>query len=1521
MEISLKGDKGKQLSELLLKSYFKTQDYPFTRHHIDSFDQFIGEDIKAIVAANNPFVLLHDQIGTTGVYAHKAEIFIGGINGDQFFIGNPVVHTKDRSNIRLLFPNEARLRNLTYASTVQANIVIRITLSRPDPSGGRPISNVLTLDPVADPVKYAYLANYPLFKIPILLHSRYCILHNKPSEFLRDVGECQNDYGGYFIIGGAEKVLIGYQEAAFNTLYIREQPADPKIQFYGTISCLNPKSRKVKNVVFTYLRREKTIVVQLPFIRAPVPLFTLFRAMGVQTDADILRLIFPDPLGPEVKLLEPILYESIADGHPYYDTYSAVQYMKVLTKGFSVAHILEILHNQTFIHVGNSHGTKQAFLAECVRKFLRVIASIDAPTDRDDIRNQRVMTSGTLTRFLFQKAFLTYKKAALLEMDKEYNYSPGIYAGDNYVNMFLAGNLAKLFKQGMLTDSIMRGFKGKWGGGVGEEKTGVIQALSRLSYLDFLSHCRRIVLNFDTGMKLQPPRRLHTSQFGYFCTNETPGGASIGITKNLSMLTAISTFTDPEPFIAWLYARGSVMPCDQITADTLGIMVPVFVNSGIVGYTLRPIILRDVCKLMKWTGCLPSSASVAFSIREKQFHVYLDDGRPMRPLIHLEGGQVSKKLFELTRWRELVMGTYPGAEGRTVSSSGFIDPFASVPTTLEEYRDKLYPHRGVIEYVDPYEGNEAYVACFAENITKETTHMEVHPSTIAGLLVSMIPFANHNQSPRNQLSSSQSKQSVSVFATNYRNRFDGQTHVLCYGEAPLARPIYYDYVANGQNPYGHNLVLALGPFMGYNQEDGIVMNADALQRGLYRNMSYRSYETAEEDDLHAGIKVRVANPANIPGWTNIRSGVDYSKLDEKGIIREGEYVDENTVIVGKYLQSAGGEMRDASLTAQVWTTGRVEKIAIMADNQGLVTVKIRVIQDRTPELGDKFSNRHGQKGTLGMMIRATDMPRTASGLIPDMMMNPHAIPSRMTIAQLIESLLSKMGVQIGTITNGTMFMNDGDPTEQVRTILRDQLGMEPYGEEILYDGTTGGMIPSTMFIGNVYTMRLKHMTEDKWNARAEGRKEQRTHQPTGGRGNQGGLKIGEMDRDAIIAHGVSGFLRESMMERSDGTTFVVCNGCGTIPIYNEKDSLYICSMCDGPVKYIGETATNLEILEPTKRSLVSFSRVAIPYAVKLLDQELTTFMNIGMRYATERDLRKFRAPRFVELSDAEMKNALSSPLPMRILPELASPERLPPAPVAVEAREEDLAALGVPEEEDELEESLSPGLGVALLSSPGAAGASPAALRANAGVNLGANAGANANAGTNANAGASPAALRANAGANANAGASPSSLRSNLGANVSASPAGSRASPAETNAGDSLANITAANTLLNSRPSGAARAASPAPAPAYYAVTPAATQDEALAEDDIPPTPPTQQLVMTPMMMVPMIAAPQTQLLQPAVPGAPPTLVVDTADVSPAQRSPSRSPRANRYAAAAATPTAAAAPSGPNVKVTINKIG
>ena len=751
--MALTGDESRELSRTLIDRYFRTVPYPYTRHHIDSFDQFLQQDMISIIKSQNPILILKDLINeSTNTYKYKVEIFVGGEDGNSIEIGTPTISLQNTDEVRVLFPNEARLRNLTYASSVYADIIVKITYTN---AAGA----VIDLSPPRETFQ-----KMPLFKIPVMLHSRYCILNNKPREFLQEAGECPYDNGGYFIVDGAEKILITRQEQAFNTLYVTPQ-TDPKVSVYASISCLSAETRQVKRVAFALMRHvEKdrftthaTIQVSLPFVRKTIPLFVLFRALGFQSDQEILKMIFPDFDSPEAKLLLPKLQPSIIEGFPFLNSYTAVQYIKTLTKGFSIAHVLDIIKNQLFIHMPNDPASQALYLGDCVRKILRVSEGYDNKTDRDDTRNQRCLTSGFLVQELFNNSYKLWVKASALAIDKEYNYNKqALYKDENFKNIFQAGNDSRIFLTGYLSEMIMRGFKGKWGTGLGEEKTGVLQAMSRLSYVDFMSHCRRVILDFDTGMKLTGPRKLHPSQYGYLCTSETPTGASIGITKNLAIMAAISTASQTTAFFEWLRTTGRVYKPEDVTEQQRIIFVPVYINGGMFGYTAKPYLLTGVLKAFKRSGCLPYSVSISFSIRDRIVYIYMDAGRPLRPLVWIDEGKIPiEKLRTYPTWRDLVLGNLEIRRGANLESTEFADPLAGKTNKLEDYPDALKAHTGAIEYVDPYEQNETFIANNPAYIKPETTHMEVHPSTIMSMMTSLIPFAPHNQSPRNQLSCSQ----------------------------------------------------------------------------------------------------------------------------------------------------------------------------------------------------------------------------------------------------------------------------------------------------------------------------------------------------------------------------------------------------------------------------------------------------------------------------------------------------------------------------------------------------------------------------------------------------------------------------------------------------------------------------------------------------------------------------------------------------------------------------------------------
>ena len=1210
-----------------LTAYYEQTSLFLTRHHIDSYEHFVFNELSQIIFSSNPKVILKDPLPEKGLYRYKVEIYFGGnvekASDLRLTIGAPIVTLDNATTVRRMYPNEARLRGLTYAAQISIDIDIVVTIT--DMVEGRYEGTSTTI-----PFK-----NYPLLKLPILLRSKLCSLgSDSTEESMVQKGESPLEHGGYFIIDGAEKLLITRQEQAFNSLYVaRKAPTDLEVSIYASVVSQHPETKMNRRCSVYMLRDDNIIRVSVPSIRGPVPLFVLFRALGVETDKEIVRLIFPDPDSAFTKLYEDVLTPSIEDAWPMTSQAMAIHFMSTLTHQGTIASVLDILRNHLFSHVPNTPLARAYYLASIVRKIIKSDAKLIANTDRDDIRNQRLLTTGTLLRDLFSAVWKDWQKQVSLRIDTTFNYNESLYEGHRFLEIFSSKMIVGILKEDDLNSALMRGFRGRWGTNEFNTKVGVLQPLARISYLDAMSHCRRILLDFDTSLKQRGPRHLHPSQIGYFCTNETPTGAHIGVSKNFSMTTYVSIASPYKPVIKWLTERGTMVSIKYADRALRISGFTVYINGGIVGFIDENNVAKvaRVLKLLKWTACLPPLCSVSFNTTEREINIYLDEGRPTRPLWHLEAGgkwplQVLSLGSNIPNWHQLVVGTFPLTANRKISDVEFIDPFpADQAVTLENYMETLTPYIGAIEYIDPYEANEAHISWWGSNdLNPQHTHVEIHPSTMTGLMVSMIPFYNHNQSPRNQLSCSQSKQGIGYYATNYLQRYDTYGSVLCYGEAPLVRSMLYDHVGKGRVPYGYNCVVAMASTDGYNQDDGIMFNKSSIERGLFRSIALRSYEGLEELDTISKVIYRIANPKMLPSWTDLKMGYDYSKLDEHGIIREGEYIDDSTVLVGRYLENPDThELRDASIVPTVFTTGRVESVVVLNQANGFRLVRVRILQERIPELGDKFGSRHGQKGTMGMVIPAENMPHTAEGIIPDIIVNPHGLTSRMTVAQLLECLFGRMGGEFGAKCNGTAFFNNEDIVKTVGDSL-EAAGLHPHSENVMYCGTTGKQLNCSIFMGPLYFMRMKHLTSDKLNARGEGRREIRTHQPTGGRGNEGGMRIGEMERDAILAHGVTLFLQESMMKRSDAASFWICNGCGTLPIANEKEGLFICPMCDGPIEYSGSTAENLSLIKPLRRSRVTFSKVEMPYAMKVLDQELTTYTGSGMRFVTERSVGRLK---------------------------------------------------------------------------------------------------------------------------------------------------------------------------------------------------------------------------------------------------------------------------------------------------------
>jgi hypothetical protein len=541
---------------------------------------------------------------------------------------------------------------------------------------------------------------------------------------------------------------------------------------------------------------------------------------------------------------------------------------------------------------------------------------------------------------------------------------------------------------------------------------------------------------------------------------------------------------------------------------------------------------------------------------------------------------------------------------------------------------KFLEKKAIIDYIDCSESEDALIAMNPEQIEKEKskkyTHLEIHESLILGMMCNMIIFPENNPATRNSFSCGQSKQACSLYHTNHQVRMDKTAVVLVSGQTPLVKSRYLEHINGEGNPYGENAIVAIMCYTGYNVEDAMLINEGSLKRGLFRTTYYSTYESHEEktktaDAVTEHIFTNIENDTEVVGT---KDGYDYSQLDKYGLIREGTPVDDRTILIGMTATASNmkGVKKDMSKSPKKGQIGIVDKTFITDSEEGQRIAKVRVREVRIPNIGDKMASRAGQKGTIGLVVPEEDMPFTKDGIRPDIIINPHAIPSRMTIGQLVECIIGKACAHYGGFGDCTAFNNKGSKIGVFGELL-PKVGFHSSGNEILYNGMTGEQIATEIFIGPNYYMRLKHMVKDKINYRALGPRTALTRQPVSGRANDGGLRIGEMERDVVISHGATNFLSESMMERGDKYQVAICNTTGMLAIYNPAKNLFLSPMADGPLKYVGSLDGKEMHIENVSRFGRNFSIVKVPYTLKLLIQELQT-MNIQMRLITEDNIQQ-----------------------------------------------------------------------------------------------------------------------------------------------------------------------------------------------------------------------------------------------------------------------------------------------------------
>ena len=1100
---------------------------------------------------------------------------------------------ENNGSVQPMMPNDARLRNLTYAAPLFVDV--RATTTMIDHTRGG-----------AKEIRQRVFPNVHLGKVPVMVGSDYCLLRDQNYLHPSTLGECAEDLGGYFIIQGGERAIISQERMSENRPFVfrnnRNTAKEVEVVEIKSIGPLNdqvPKSNAVKIVYNPKNPQLHLLRATVPRMKTEIPLFVLFRALGLETDKDIVDLI----LGPDGDTnYNSILNESMMEAADIQTREDALMFLgrpqNINTwsgKSGKTISVEDILADELFPHVGgvDTNYEKACLLAHMTRKVLWITTQRIPIDDRDAYPNKRVDLPG----FLLSNLFRTYYTTKMVK-DIRASLGKEIHSGawrstGNFEDIVNVSNIYKIIKSTIIDVGMKSSLAtGNFGSAKigGPTKIGVAQVLNRLNYVAGISHLRRVSTPIEKTGRLVAPRKLHNTQWGYICPSETPEGHSVGVVKNLSTTAIVAIGSDVETPKEFIRGLEQFIPLRESTLTEKHTGTRLFLNGVWMGI-IHPDNTQDVVDMMrkaKRSGLIHIHTGIIWKRHLRELWITTEAGRMLRPLYFAPSlREIAKNpglLAEINRiptWDGLLLWTTPSG-------------------------------KHLFEYLDPGETEGAYLGMFPEEALKDTafTHTEIHPSTILGTLASNIPFPDHNQSPRNAYQCAMGKQAMGVYALNYRERFDAMSHVLCYPQEPFVSPFASKFYGLQSMPSGQNIVVAIATYTGYNQEDSIMINRGAIERGLFRSVFYRTYKDEEKKNQNSGEEERFCRPD--PAMTKSMRHGNYNKVEEDGFIKENTYVNNEDILIGKVVPlrvptgmvvPAGSKrFKDVSRTLRNNETGYVDKIFRNRNGEGYSFVKIRMRIDRVPEIGDKFSSRHGQKGTCGMILDPEDMPQTADGIVPDIIINPHCIPSRMTIAQLLETLLGKAACMLGCLGDGTPF--NATTVEGIASILRDKCGMNPYGNEILYNGYNGRMMETSIFIGPCFYQRLRHCSADKLHSRASGPLVMLTRQPAEGRAREGGLRFGEMERDCVAAHGIMDFTKERFNECSDAFRCFTCRECGLLAIANPVDGLWLCRGC-------GNTT--------------HFSPIQIPYASKLLFQELET-MSISSRFITEGKLIRHRRP-------------------------------------------------------------------------------------------------------------------------------------------------------------------------------------------------------------------------------------------------------------------------------------------------------
>jgi len=1573
--------------DVLLKSYFGQMrgGHQLVRHQIESFDYFIETLIPNIIKQFNPISVYYEYQKEANKYEYEFELTFG-----EIALEPPTISENDGSFDEMT-PAKARSRSLTYASNLRADLEVKIIHRTGEP-------DKLEKEETHKRKLYKVL----LGKIPIMVQSKYCVLSKYPNIPRVKMGECRYDPGGYFIINGNEKVIISQERSANNSVNIFSNNK-PKNRFGNSCDIKSEPEcsfGSTKNLSIKIRTKDNAIRALAHRFAMDLPVWTFFIALGIESDQEIIRLIVHDLDEPANQPMINYLRASIEDFQNVNDFKNiiprqivALEYLSKhvsylgapkdirLTTDDKIRYLRKILEDEFLPHVGRDFQKKAFFLGYMINKLLTNQLSDNEMIydDRDDYGKKRIDSPGILLGALFSQCFKALVKDMKKAIVKELRNNKNWKTENDITEVININNISKLAKPNIIEGGLKYSLAtGDWKvkSSRSQSRSGTAQVLNRLTYPSAISHLRRLNSPSEKNGKIIPPRKVHNTSWGVACPAETPEGAAVGLVKNLSNGC---TITKPSPSsIIWHRLKQlNVSEITKVPPKRLFHDTKVFVNGDLYGVSDEPSILVAKLRSLRRQGLLNIYTSIYWYHLKKEIIIYSDAGRLVRPLcivdppnrLRLKARHIIKLKKKVISWNHLIL---PQINENLIYETNLDETLMK-----EKLNDMKDMHEGVIEYIDTLESNNLLIASKQSDLYEhdsrynyQYTHCEIMVGLMLGVLASCIPFADHNQSPRNTYQSAQGKQAMGVYATNYNLRLDSLAHVLRYPQKPLVNTKFSQYFYGDKIASGINAIVCILTYTGYNQEDSVIISQSAIDRGFFTSVYYRSYKDDEKKIQSSGQEEKFANPDQLDEITGEKKyditigkkrSDSYLNLDERGFVKENIYVSPGQIIIGKIIpirqqdrSNTKVSYRDISTPLRTNEEGYVSRVYESRNSEGFRFCKVKIRSIRVPVIGDKFclpgdtivytengaisikeyydtnidleaslrgrvmsyypetesfsydhpteliyfpeattliqfrtivndkefilrttpehkvyakkhpkdtfqlieakqllsqncimfygannlrgnvktylgnnmvnsfpltilfgiwakygnlsdkpnvlvfnftqtnqancddayvyckeitrisnstksfnkkqildlaeeyrkdpiwdlenkypdvlrgikrvllalginadetmffgdreielhseelynlfqeveqndngeiklpawiydldskcsevleklerglltsdladgliasdafnglevlrnihldqrfifqtdeyqeisikgsniieiqynkpvycltvpshimmvcdhysgvpvwtgnSSRHGQKGTCGMVYSDENMPRTKDGIVPSIIVNPHAIPSRMTVGHLIECITGKVAADLGSIGDATPF-TDLKPSDIANAL--EKQGFNRHGDEVLYTRIDGRQIKSLVFTGPTYYQRLKHMVDDKIHSRPTGPVVMLTRQCSEGRSRDGGLRVGEMERDAILSHGASVFLKERLMDMSDNYRVYICDLCGVIANYN---------MSTDP-----RTEIEYKIQECKQcQNNSAFSEIRIPYSCKLLIQEL-----------------------------------------------------------------------------------------------------------------------------------------------------------------------------------------------------------------------------------------------------------------------------------------------------------------------------